>query len=141
MTMHLSVIDPKSGMFHWASAGHDPAIVYDPTADTFKELDEGSVPLGVLPDGQYEQYSFGPLLPDQIIMIGTDGIWEMRNTSGEQFGKNRLRDLIRASAAKPAGEIAQSLLTALAAFRGGIRCTDDVTFVIVKYLSVSKESL
>jgi phosphoserine phosphatase RsbU/P len=137
MTMHLSVIDLQTGLFHWASAGHDPALIYDPAADDFKELDEGSVPLGVLADGDYEQYSFGPLRPGQIIMIGTDGIWEMRNAESELFGKDRLRQVIRASAARPAGEIARQLLTSLADFRGAARTTDDVTFVIVKYLPQS----
>jgi len=140
MTMHLSVFDPKTGMFQWASAGHDPALVYDPSCDCFKELVEGSVPLGVLADGKYEEYSFGPLQPGQILMVGTDGIWEMRNAEGELFGKQRLRDVIHASATKPAGEIARALLTSLAAFRGNSRATDDVTFVIVKYLHPSRET-
>jgi len=140
MTMHLSVIDPHSGMFYWTNAGHDPALIYDPSCDCFKEMDQGSVPLGVLADGEYEQYSYGPLQAGQIIMVGTDGIWEMRNAEGEQFGKQRLRQVIHASATKPAGEIARALLTSLAAFRGDSRATDDVTFVIVKYLHASRES-
>jgi sigma-B regulation protein RsbU (phosphoserine phosphatase) len=140
MTMHLSVLDPQTGMFQWASAGHDPALIYDPSCDCFKELEEGSVPLGVLADGPYEEYSFGPLQPGQIIMIGTDGIWEMRNAEGELYGKQRMRDVIHASATKPAGEIARALLTSLAAFRGDSRTTDDVTFVIVKYLHPSRET-
>ena len=134
MTMHLSTFDPHSGMFHWANAGHDPPIIFDPATSNFNEPDEGSVPLGVLPDGDYEQYTFGPLRAGQIILIGTDGIWEMRNSQNELFGKDRLREVIRASAAKPAGEIGRDLLTSLAAFRGGIKCVDDVTFIIVKYL-------
>jgi sigma-B regulation protein RsbU (phosphoserine phosphatase) len=140
MTMHLSMLDPQTGMFSWANAGHDPALIYDPVADNFKELEEGSVPLGVLPNGQYEQYCFGPLHPGQVIMIGTDGVWEMRNSAGEQFGKQRLREVIRASSAKPAGEIARELLTTLAGFRGDTRCADDVTFVIVKYLPERENS-
>ncbi len=139
MTMHLSVIDPQTGMFHWANAGHDPALIYDPAADNFKEPDDGGVPLGVLPDGQYDQYTFGPLHPGQIIMLSTDGVWEMRNSQGEQFGKQRLRQVIRAAAAYPAGEIARVLLTSLAAFRGSFRPTDDVTFVIVKFLPANTE--
>jgi sigma-B regulation protein RsbU (phosphoserine phosphatase) len=139
MTMHLSVIDPQTGSFQWSNAGHDPAIIYDPAADAFSELDQGGVPLGVLADEKYEEYGFGPLRPGQIITIGTDGIWEMRNLEGEQFGKQRLREVIRDSAAKPAGQMAQALLTALAGFRGDMRCSDDVTFVIVKYLHDNTE--
>jgi serine phosphatase RsbU (regulator of sigma subunit) len=51
-----------------------------------------------------------------------------------------LREVIHGSSKQPAGEIARALLTSLAAFRGNSRATDDVTFVIVKYLPLSRES-
>jgi sigma-B regulation protein RsbU (phosphoserine phosphatase) len=33
MTMHLSIIDLEKGVFRWASAGHDPALIYNPSDD------------------------------------------------------------------------------------------------------------
>src|SRR5262249_60478993 len=77
MTMTLSVIDARAGTVRWVSAGHDPAIVYDPAADRFEEVGKGELPLGVMDETEYPEHTHGPLRPGQVILIGTDGVWEM----------------------------------------------------------------
>jgi sigma-B regulation protein RsbU (phosphoserine phosphatase) len=132
MTLHLAVIDAKAGTFRWASAGHDPAFIYNPEADRFIEDGSGGLPLGVMPGAEYEEYAFGPLKPGQVILVGTDGVWEMPNAAGEQYGKDRLRAAIRAAAGGTAAEISKVVLESLVVFRGDCRPVDDVTFVVVK---------
>jgi sigma-B regulation protein RsbU (phosphoserine phosphatase) len=132
MTMHLSVIDANTGTMQWASAGHDPAILFHPDTGKFEEVGEGDLPLGIMDDTTYTEQRYGPLHPGLVILIGTDGVWEMPNASGEAFGKERLRNLIRDSAAGSAAEIAKAIRDQLAAFRGDTKQVDDVTFVIVK---------
>ncbi len=132
MTMHLSVINAGAGTIRWVSAGHDPALIYDPATNGFEEPKGGDLPLGIMDDLEYEEYSHGPLRAGQVILVGTDGVWEMPNAAGEQFGKERLREAIRGAAAKPAAEIVQAILDRLALFRGDTRPADDVTFLIVK---------
>ena len=56
----------------------------------------------------------------------------MQNSAGGRFGKDRLREAIRSSAAQLAAEIVRAILEHHAAFRGDCRPMDDVTFVIVK---------
>ncbi|HJZ58203.1 MAG TPA: SpoIIE family protein phosphatase [Gemmataceae bacterium] len=73
-----------------------------------------------------------PLRPGQVIFIGTDGVWEIPDAKGEAFGKERLREIIRESAAGSAADIAKVVRDRLAAFRGDSRQVDDVTFVVVK---------
>jgi serine phosphatase RsbU (regulator of sigma subunit) len=132
MTMHLSVINAQTGTFRWVSAGHDPALLYDPASDQFEETDAADLPLGVMDDTIYEEHSHGPLRPGQVILVGTDGVWEMPNTAGEQFGKDRLREALRGAASGTAEEIVQHILERLTTFRGDCRPVDDVTFVIIK---------
>lgn len=134
MTMHLSVIDARAGTMRWVSAGHEPALVYDPAADRFEEVGAGELPLGVMDDTAYTERSHGPLRPGQVILIGTDGVWEMPDAKGTAFGKERLRAVIRESAAGSAADISQAVRDRLAAFRGAARQVDDVTFVVVKVL-------
>jgi sigma-B regulation protein RsbU (phosphoserine phosphatase) len=134
MTMALVVIDPARGTARWASAGHDPTIVYRRGADRFDEFEGGGVPLGMLEDEVYEQYSGDGLVPGDVLIIGTDGIWEMANTDNHLFGKDRLRAIIRANHHRPAAEIADLLEAELAAFRGRATVQDDVTFVIIRIL-------
>jgi serine phosphatase RsbU (regulator of sigma subunit) len=132
MTMHLSVIDAKSKTMRWASAGHDPAILYDPAEGSFKEVGHGDLPLGILDDTQYEEQTYGPLRTGQVILVGTDGVWEMPDVKGEAFGKDRLREIIREFSSRPAADIADAIRERLANFRGSAKQVDDVTFVVIK---------
>jgi len=136
MTMLLSIIDARTGTMRWVSAGHDPVIVFDPAADHFTEVGEGDLPLGVMDDTQYSERVSPAFRPGQILFMGTDGVWEMPNAKGEQYGKARLREVIRECAARSAEEIARAVRERLTAFRGDARSVDDVTFVVVKVLAV-----
>ncbi|MFM9956726.1 MAG: SpoIIE family protein phosphatase [Phycisphaerales bacterium] len=136
MTMVLTTVTPPQdgtpGTIRWASAGHDPSIIYHPADDTFEELEGGDAPLGVFDAVTYEQYTRAALHPKDILLIGTDGIWEMENPASEQYGKDRMRAVVRASADKSAADIAAALEADLLLFRGTAAPKDDVTFVIVK---------
>lgn len=134
MTMALVAVDVEHKSVRWASAGHDPTIVYFPADDRFDELEGGDLPLGMMEDIVYEEYRRDGLVPGCILLIGTDGIWEMRNPAGDLFGKQRLLDLVKAHAHRPAKGIAEALEIALASWRAEVAAQDDVTFVIAKIL-------
>jgi sigma-B regulation protein RsbU (phosphoserine phosphatase) len=68
----------------------------------------------------------------QIILTGTDGIWETENPAGKKFGKDRLRQTIRQHYNGSAEEIIQAVIDALAAFRETASQDDDITLVVVK---------
>jgi sigma-B regulation protein RsbU (phosphoserine phosphatase) len=132
MTMYLAVVDVDAKVIRWSSAGHDPALIFDPASGAFHEIEEAGMPLGLDSDAQYSELRYEPLRSGLVITIGTDGIWESSNAAGDQFGKDRLRDAIRDSAAGTAAQIVQKILDHLADFRGEVRATDDTTFVVVK---------
>jgi sigma-B regulation protein RsbU (phosphoserine phosphatase) len=132
VTLALLLIDADSGKVRWASAGHDPAIVYDPRTGKTRELEGGDVPLGVATGVDYSEYTSDPLAPGSVIIIGTDGIWEMMSEEQKQYGKERMQRIIREHHAKPAAEIAAALEADLEMFHGARTPADDVTFVIVK---------
>jgi len=134
MTMHLSILDAKTVTIRWVSAGHDPVIVYDPTDGTFTEVGEGDLPLGIMEDMQYREQT-SALRPGQVLFLGTDGVWEMPDAKGGQFGKDRLREALRDLAVRPADEIAHAIRERLTSFRGDVKSVDDVTFVVVKVLA------
>ena len=123
-----------SGTFQltWANAGHDPAIIYSPAQDTFSELPTSGLPLGVLQDTKYTASCCANLKQDEIILIGTDGIWETQNESGEMFGKARVKELIRQNSHLGAEEILIRLNDSVAAFREKLPQEDDLTAVLIK---------
>jgi serine phosphatase RsbU (regulator of sigma subunit) len=132
MTMHLSVIDAKSATMRWASAGHDPAFLYDPDDGSVRQVGEGDLPLGIVDETEYCEQTYGPLRTGQVIFVGTDGVWEMPDIKGEAFGKDRLLDVIREWADRPAADISAAIHERLTHFRGDAKQVDDVTYVVVK---------
>jgi sigma-B regulation protein RsbU (phosphoserine phosphatase) len=140
MTMHLAVLNMRDRVYRWVSAGHDPAIIYDPATDGFEEIDAAELPLGVMDETQYVESQY-QLRSGQIILVGTDGLWESPNSAGEPFGKERLRDAIRRAATRTAGEIVQETIDRLSEFRGNRRQVDDITFVVIKAVDVSAPNI
>jgi sigma-B regulation protein RsbU (phosphoserine phosphatase) len=69
-----------------------------------------------------------------LVVIGTDGITETRNTAGELFGSERVREIVRANAAVSAADIQAAVIEAVQGFRGEAPQEDDVTLVVVKLL-------
>jgi phosphoserine phosphatase RsbU/P len=70
--------------------------------------------------------------PGQIILIGTDGIWETENADGEVFGKDRVRAVIREHRDSLAEGILQAILDAIGSFRQSVPQGDDITLVVVR---------
>ena len=108
-----------------------PTMIYDSVSSHFKELNGSGLPLGVFENSVYTQFE-QTIRPGQIILIGTDGIWESHNPQGDMFGKARFKDIIKTHADLPAKEIIESVITALDEFSLPLQREDDVTLVIVK---------
>ncbi len=132
MTLFYLTIDAEKESLSWIRAGHDPALLYDPHTDTFDELKGEGIALGVVDDFQYQEYKKKGLKRGQIIIVGTDGIWEAFNSKDEMFGKQRLQDIIKENHQLPAQELLDCVYSALNSFTFGTKSEDDITLVIIK---------
>lgn len=132
MTLALMVVDPASGSVRWASAGHDPVLVFKAGSAEVHELGSDDIPLGLDADWTYHEFRRADLGPGDVLVIGSDGIWEQPSASGERFGKERMRQAIARSIGLSATDIAKALEVEMAQFRGPTAITDDVTYVIAK---------
>jgi sigma-B regulation protein RsbU (phosphoserine phosphatase) len=132
MTMFYLSIDPLKRHLHWVRAGHDPAIFYDPGSDSFEELGGSGLSLGVDENWVFEENLKTGLTKDQVILLGTDGIWEARNQKGEMFGKKRIYDIIRKNSSLSGNEIIDVILESLNSFQKGAKIEDDITLVVIK---------
>jgi sigma-B regulation protein RsbU (phosphoserine phosphatase) len=135
MTMFCSEIDTHSRSIRWVRAGHEPAIFYDPDTRTIEELKGPGMALGVDESCRYEENQKSGLTPGQIIVLGTDGIWEAHNAMGEMFGKESLFEIIRQYAESSAKQIVTAIIDALNRFRHDVIPEDDVTLVVVKVVT------
>ena len=132
MTLFLMLFDTQKNELRWIRAGHDPAMLYNAASDKFIELGGAGIALGVNENYTYEEYRRGDWGYGQIVLIGTDGIWDTENPKGERFGKERLRWILRQMSHASAASILQAVTDAIADFRQGNIQDDDVTLVIVK---------
>ena len=132
MTLFYLTIDADNRELNWVRAGHDPAIFYDPATDTFRELRGSGMALGVKADARFEENRQHNLKKDQIILLGTDGIWEARNLQGEMFGKEPIYRAVRQYPGLSAKEILTGIFNTLNRFLGDRALEDDVTLVVIK---------
>jgi sigma-B regulation protein RsbU (phosphoserine phosphatase) len=137
MTLFICEIDRPNTTIRWANAGHDPALTFDPDAGNFEELAGHSLPLGVAEKAAYQEFQ-RKISPGQILLIGTDGIWESQNSEGKMFGKERFCRVVSAHARNTATEILQAVIDELDRFSRPQGNEDDVTLVVVKVKSRSE---
>lgn len=132
MTLFYLELAHDQQTIRWVRAGHDPAILYDPILDNFENLEGSGLPLGALEDYIYKENFRAGLQSGQVLLIGSDGVWETRNELGEMFGKDRVREIIRTNAARQADELLKAIIEAMTAFRGQHPVEDDVTLVVLR---------
>jgi sigma-B regulation protein RsbU (phosphoserine phosphatase) len=131
MTLFFGIADRAAAKLTYVNAGHDPPLVFSGTSGEFRNVEGGGVPLGILPRSRYEA-SEVELVPGDLWLFGTDGIWEARNARGEFYGKERLQNLIRSATDKPVDELSRGIRDDLHAFHDGAEQRDDITAVFMR---------
>lgn len=126
LTAFVGVVYLSSGDIHYASAGHPPALLCSPTHA--REL-EPTGPIVGLFDGRWRTANAG-LDPGDTLAVYTDGLVEVRNVEQEEFGVQRLTDLVCEAACEEAEAIAKRCVDAISSFAPA-RLRDDVTVVLL----------
>ena len=132
MTLFFMLMDSDNREVQWVRAGHEPAVVYDPSTDSFSELYGDGIALGVDETWSFQENRQELWSDSQIVLIGTDGIWESENPQGEEFGKKRLREIIRKHKHQTSQEVIHAIAEALANHRQTAPQQDDITIVVIK---------
>ncbi len=131
MTLFYGILDPNNRSLSWVSAGHAPTFLYR-TNGTISELHSSGIPLGILEDSHYEIEPLLKFNSGDILLIGTDGIWESQNMDGEMFGTERVHDILIKFSGSSADTISTQLLAALSNFTGEHSQDDDITLMVIK---------
>lgn len=131
VTAFYGIYDPATRTLSYSSAGHNPPRLKHCDDGTMSSLDgAGHLPLGIFAEEQYDQVSQRLRPGDQIIFY-TDGITEAQNGSGEQFGTERLDQVLEAC--RPGAKaLIDAVLESVAAFTVGKPADDDRTILVAK---------
>jgi len=117
------------------SAGPGPLFVYSAAVDKFQKFNAQALPLGVESELDTDAPVILNLQPGDLVLLITDGFFEWENASAEQFGVERMADVVRKSRHLPPEEIIAELYQAVLAFANGTQQKDDLTAVVIKRTS------
>ncbi len=130
VTLFYGVYDQSNNQFEFATAGHNYPIWLrgNGKCDT---LAKGGPALGLIEEAKYKIETVN-LSVNDVILFYTDGVTETMDNAKEQYGENRLYDLLAQSRHLPAQEIVDSILDDLNNFNNDEALQDDRTILVLK---------
>lgn len=132
ITLFVAELEPATGRLTYINAGHNSPLIG--RSDGSMELVEsGGLPLGLMDLSEYE-VGHAHLGSGDVLFIYSDGVSEANNINEDEFGMDRLKEVIRTNVGRPASGIRDRVESALSAFTGTAAPNDDITLVIVKKL-------
>jgi sigma-B regulation protein RsbU (phosphoserine phosphatase) len=131
ITMLYCVIDTRQMALEYANAGHcQPVLIKNADRSTTLLQGARNLPLGVMSDREY-QYEKVPLDPGDTVFLYTDGVTEARDPSGEEFGIERLCEVLKETDRYPEG-LVEAVKKTVDEFAHGMPQHDDFTAVALR---------
>jgi sigma-B regulation protein RsbU (phosphoserine phosphatase) len=127
ITFFYGVLDSARRRFSYTNAGHCEPILVRRNGECVR-VNHGGVVLGVFPDWTYHEQHVD-LAPGDRLVLFTDGITEIVNADDEEFGEERLMELLQADHALDAEAMQKRVMAAVAEFSGG-KFHDDATLIV-----------
>ncbi len=130
VTAVYGVLDSKNQIFTFANCGHDLPIRLHPDGEV-EFLGEGGQAFGINPDVQYEERPIF-INSGEMVVLYTDGVTEVFDKQGQQFGTDRLINVLKRNRDRPAREILDRVHEAVKRFASPDHVFDDFTMVVIK---------
>lgn len=128
ITFFYALLDTDGKRLIYSNAGHNPPILLR-REGVLVRLDQGGVVLGEFGDGAYEQGEVGLHSGDRLLFF-TDGITEAENSQGEEFGEERLVDILVNNRHLNAVELQKKLMAGVSEYCGH-KFRDDATLIVL----------
>ncbi len=137
VTVFYIILDSHNRAIHYASAGHNPMILYRGVTKKSYYLNPRGFPIGInLPDRslfrKYIQSDSLRLREGDLLILYTDGITEAINQRRDQFGVERFLTAIRKYGHLKAGPFVERIKEEIKDFTEGYAQSDDITLVVIK---------
>ncbi len=130
ITFFMTVLDPATGELIYTNAGHNPPLLVRAKSG-FEALPGGGMILGILPMASYQE-DRSRMEPGDVLVLYSDGVTEAADPQGDDFGEQRLGELVSSLRDRPAGEIVTAIHDAVTAFTQGAPAADDITVVVAR---------
>ena len=128
ITFFIALLDPIAGTIAYCNAGHNPPILVSASGEV-SNLEAGGPVLGVLGKYTYEGATV-PWNPGDALIMFSDGISEAFNPAGEEYGEERLTELLPSITSGTPSVVLEKVFTEVMAFMAEAPASDDMTLVI-----------
>ena len=128
-TFFCSVYDDDTGELRYTNAGHVPPIVV--RQGSIVQLEPNGTIIGAFPDVRYEESRI-KLDPGDLIVATTDGVTECENASGDQFGTDRLIELLARNSMKSLEELTEIIVDSVSEWADDLPSQDDTTLLLAR---------
>jgi sigma-B regulation protein RsbU (phosphoserine phosphatase) len=138
-TFFYAQLDEQRRQLRYVNAGHNPPYLLraerrsagDSASAEIEQLSVGGTVVGMFPEMGYEEATVA-LHPGDVLLVFTDGVPEAHNPANDEFGEERLQQLLRDSAHLPADEISARISAAMKDWILDAEQYDDLTFIVMK---------
>jgi phosphoserine phosphatase RsbU/P len=131
VTLFYAVLDAREMTLNYVNAGHNPPLLLQDGAAAVLLLKAKGIALGVIDEVDLQSVKVD-LKPGDVLVLYTDGVTEAINNREEEFGEERLYQVITENRNRPAQEIMQNILDAITAHAGDQPQYDDITLMILR---------
>jgi serine phosphatase RsbU (regulator of sigma subunit) len=138
-TFFYAQLDAQRRQLRYVNAGHNAPYLWragrrstaDSASPEIEQLSVGGTVVGMFPEMEYEEATV-ELCPGDVLLAFTDGVPEAHNPENEEFGEERLQQLLRQTAHLPANEISARLSDEMKDWIRDAEQYDDLTFIVMK---------
>jgi phosphoserine phosphatase len=132
ITAFIGLLDPAAHAVRYASPGQGPIVHFHAATRECTTHAPTGFPLAAMPLVKSRPALTLALEPGDILVLLSDGIYEYCDSHGEQFGEQRVMDLVATWRHERMDALCERLLVGLQEFADGAPQEDDITVVLVK---------
>lgn len=134
VSLFYGIVDCAAATFTYANGGHNPPALLKAGGQVEWIKGTNDMLVGVMPGSPYHDAVL-PLAHGDSLVLYTDGVVEAIDPAEEEFGKQRLAEVLSAHAASSPTALCDGILAAVRTFEAGRPHSDDLTCVAVRYFA------
>ncbi len=139
VTLFYGILNPDTGEFVYANAGHNPPYVVQHAGTVSPLPMTGGMAVGVMPGLPYAEDAT-TLAPGDTMFLYTDGITEAMNVDDEEFTEARLEAVLAGGHDLPVDSVLENVTGAVVNFAAGAEQSDDITCIVLRYAGTADDS-
>ncbi len=129
-TLFYGILDTSSNKLSYTNAGHNPPLIISKNGSS-RRLKTGGIMIAMMDNFPFEEETVD-IQPGDTLVIYSDGITESFNEKDDEFGEDRLEEILKKNVTRSPEEMIASVIDAVNAHAGKMPQADDMTMVVLK---------